>query len=177
VVGYISFFVNLFDIGTDVVALVRFSRLTAHQAQPSTIPPLNPVEARTGTGTIIRLQIDKQAHVPDQQTATGSVKSTTQSVPPGDRAPATRFFVRSHENGWAAAVIDMGEGGDPRRPVFLGGIARVGAEPLQTTPLTAYDVYEDLGRARHASDQLLRKWTNHAKCSASCLEWIEMEVR
>jgi hypothetical protein len=26
--GYISFFVNVFDIGTDVVALVRFSRLT-----------------------------------------------------------------------------------------------------------------------------------------------------
>jgi hypothetical protein len=36
--GYISFFVNVFDIGTDVIALVRFSRLSPHQTQSSTSP-------------------------------------------------------------------------------------------------------------------------------------------
>lgn len=97
----------------------------------------------------------------------------TKPLQSDDRAPARRFFVRHHENGWAA-VVDMG-GTDVSRRV-IAGIARVRTESLNATALVAYDFYGDRGSAAQASDQLLRKWTNHARCSAACCEWIEIEV-
>jgi hypothetical protein len=94
------------------------------------------------------------------------------SVRQRDQTPARKFLVCRHENGWAS-VVDGG-GGDP--PLFSAGIVRVGAEPLYKTRLTASRVYEDLHVAIHASEQLLRTWTNHGRCSASCREWMEIEV-
>ena len=110
----------------------------------------------------------------EQLTATGAVTNLN-SVQPAERTRATGFFVRKHENGWAAVVLDLGEGGDVRR--FLVGIAQLGAEPLDSTPITSCALYEDLNRARLASDRRLREKTNHPECSELCLEWIESDVQ